>query len=257
MTGTNTTFFLIVGTLTFSLLIVFIVYFVLLYRKMQMSMLLEQEKMRQALLKAEIEVREQTLMQVSQELHDNLGQLTSLISINLKMLDLSNCERDKARISEIQGLVSQLTHDIKNLSYSLNGERVNQFGWSPLIEREVERMNRSGLVSINYSLTPSLISKVSTDKALTLFRIIQELFNNTLRHSKATICTLHLDEKKQQLHLQYTDNGQGFDPRQVSSSSNGHYSIKKRCHDISATITIDSQPGNGILVDIYMPLTKL
>jgi len=243
----------VIGTILFGLFVAFIIYFIVLYRKAQEAMLAEQERMRQELLRAEVEVREQTLIQVSRELHDNLGQLTSLISINLKMLNMQQKEQDKQRLNEVTGLVSQLAHDIRNLTQSLNGDQINQYGWDGLLSREVERVKRTGLVDVRYSLENTLISKVPTDKALAIFRIVQELFNNTLKHSQASLTTLILENKNGALHLQYTDNGRGFNAEQPPKG-NGLKNIHERCDAIGAACSLNSKPGEGILVDIYVNL---
>lgn len=243
----------LIGTILFGLFVAFIIYFVLLYRKAQEAMVLEQERMRQVLLRAEVEIREQTLFQVSRELHDNLGQVTSLIGINLKMLERQIQEPNKRRVIETLELVGQLTHDIKYLTNSLNGEAINQFGWDSLLNREVERVKRTGLIDVRFSLDASLVPKVPTNKALAIFRVVQELFHNTLKHSQASLCTLVLEEQPNALHLQYTDNGRGFD---VGSVKNGHglKNIQKRCDEILAVITYQSKEGEGVLVDIYLNL---
>ena len=245
----------VIGTILFGLFVAFIIFFVLLYRKTQVAMLLEQERMQQVLLRAEVEIREQTLLQVSRELHDNLGQLTSLISLNLKMLEMEKPEANKKRISETSELVGQLAHDIKNLTQSLNGDALKQFGWDSLLNREVERVKRTGLLDVRFSLEPSLIPKVPTNKVLPIYRVVQELFHNTLKHSQASLCTLVLEEKNHTLHMQYTDNGRGFDLGSVSNG-NGLKNIQKRCDEMLAICSYKSKVGEGVLVDIYLPLME-
>jgi two-component system NarL family sensor kinase len=242
----------LIGALLFGLVVVFFIAFILMYSKAQRKMLDEKAALRKAILQAEIEMREQTLKQVSQELHDNLGQLTSLISLNLKVLRM-NAEGDFSnRISETQTLVTQLIHDVKNLSYSLSGKRINQYGLGALLQREVDRVRRTGLVHIQADLNEELISKIPTIKALGIFRIIQELFNNTLKHSQATLCTLIFEEVNDQIHIQFTDNGVGFNLHSRKLDTRGLNNMAERCHQMGGQFQIDSSLGNGVIVNVYL-----
>lgn len=250
----NIEFPLIAGTLLFGLFVAFIIYFIVLYRKAQDAMVVEQERMRQVLLRAEVEIREQTLVQVSRELHDNIGQLTSLISINLKMLGLQQNEKDKLRVSEILALVSQLSHDIRSLSTSLTGAHISNMGLANLLQREVDRLIRLELIDVSFSIDNALMAQLPPDKAVILFRVIQELFNNTLKHSEATLATLVLESKKKGLHVQYTDNGKGFSPKQTQTDGNGLQNMMQRCQLVGFTYNLQSAVGQGVLVDIYIDL---
>jgi signal transduction histidine kinase len=178
--------------------------------------------------------------------------LTSLISLNLKVLGM-NAEGDfSTRISETQALVTQLTHDVKNLSYSLSGKRINQYGLSALLQREVDRVRRTGLVKIEVDLNEELVSKIPTIKALGVFRIIQELFNNTLKHSQATLCTLIFEQVNEQIHIQFTDDGIGFNPNSRKFDTSGLNNMAERCHLMGGHFQIDSSPGNGVIVNVYL-----
>jgi two-component system NarL family sensor kinase len=244
----------LIGALLFGLFVVFFVVFILMYHKAQQKMLAEREMLRKAIMLAEIEMREQTLKQVSQELHDNLGQLTSLISMNLKILGIQVSAEQSNRISEIQTLVSQLIHDIKNLSYSLNGKGINQYGLAALLQREIDRVNRTGLIQVQANLNEDLLSQIPTIKALGLFRVIQELLNNTLKHSRAVQCTLTFSLVDAQLHMQYSDNGVGFEPETKGAETSGLKNMSDRCRQMSGQFNLISAPGKGMKVHVYLNL---
>lgn len=245
---------LLAGTILFGLFVSFIIYFVLLYRRAQDAMVVEQERMRHVLLRAEVEIREQTLIQVSRELHDNLGQLTSLININLKMLGIQQNEQDKLRISEIKALVLQLSHDIRSLSTSLNGTQISNLGLANLLQREIERLLRLELIDVSFSIDNTLLEQLPPDKSIIIFRVIQELFNNTLKHSQATLATLVIEARKKGIHFQYTDNGKGFNTQSAEIKGNGLQNMMQRCQLVGFTYTLQSAAGQGVLVDIYIDL---
>ena len=79
---------------------------------------------KETLLKSQLEIREQTLQNISQELHDNLGQIASLIKINLNLITLENKERKDPKIEETKALTQQLITDLKTISANLNGSLI-------------------------------------------------------------------------------------------------------------------------------------
>ena len=134
-------FTIAVGTILLLLLLTFIIYFILLYRRSQTKLHFERERVQQELLRVENEVKEQTLLNVSRELHDNLGQVASLIKINMNMLSSKLDGKELDQVNESITLIKQLIADIKSLSNSLKGERLRKIGWLESIEEEVRRAN--------------------------------------------------------------------------------------------------------------------
>jgi signal transduction histidine kinase len=126
------------GILIFSMLILFIIYFIIIYRRKQVEFEYEKEKAKQLLLKTEIEIKEQTLSHISRELHDNLGQVASLIKINLGMIKPVN-DTQISQLSESKELIKQLTQDIKSLSTTLKGENLKRFGLYKMVLKDIDR----------------------------------------------------------------------------------------------------------------------
>ena len=116
--------FIVAGISFFLLLSIFIIYFIFLYRKRQKHFEQVQKtkeaQYRQALLQSKMEIREQTLQHISRELHDNLGQIASLIKINLNVLPKNLSGDVDRKIEETKELSRQLILDIKGMSQSLN-----------------------------------------------------------------------------------------------------------------------------------------
>lgn len=106
---------IITGTLLFGLLTVFIIYFILLYRKSQTKLHFERERRKRELLQAEVEIKEQTLVNVSREIHDNLGQAAALVKINLNLVSQNIPEADREKINESTELMKKLIGDMRSL----------------------------------------------------------------------------------------------------------------------------------------------
>ena len=240
------------GTILFGLLAVFIIYFILLYRKSQVNLHFEQERLQQELLRVENEVKEQTLINVSRELHDNLGQIASLIKINLNMMSKDLNKEDTERISDSLKLLKGLIGDIKSLSASLKGEKIRHKGWIYLIREDVERINKIEGLQITFDYSGDGV--LQHEKEVILYRITQEVLNNTLKHAKATEAKLSISCSENQLLLYFSDNGIGFVPTKVVKGS-GLTNIEDRCKMISAVLELKSQVSNGTQIQISLNLS--
>jgi signal transduction histidine kinase len=228
------------GTTLFGLLLAFIIYFILIYRKTQVKLDFEKERLKSELLRVENEVKEQTLTNVSRELHDNFGQIASLIKINLSMVSKLESSSDQQKITESTELIKQLIGDIKSLSASLNGERISKLGWLKTIAEDIKRINSIGTMQIEYN--SDFASTLTRDKEVILYRIIQELFNNSLKYAQAEKAELNIYTKNNTTTISYTDNGIGFDVNKVVLGS-GLINIKERCKMINAELKMTSILG--------------
>ena len=113
--------------------------------------LLLRENFNKTLLESQLEIQEQTLQNVSQELHDNLGQVASLIKINLNLLSLNAPEALSEKIQINKELVGQLITDLKSISVSLNGNRIKQLGLIEALQLEADRLNKAGIIKMELS----------------------------------------------------------------------------------------------------------
>ena len=133
-------------------LIGIIIYALLLYLKRKRNHLVDKAVFKQTLLSSQLEIREQTLRYIGKELHDNLGQVASLIKINLNTLQLTDLQKAAEKIENTKDLTRQLIADIKSLSVSLVGDRIIQKGLIKAIEIEVDRLNKTGQFAASFSV---------------------------------------------------------------------------------------------------------
>ena len=206
------------------------------------------------LLQSKMEIQEQTLQHISRELHDNLGQIASLIKINLNTLQYSHPEKTKEQIEDTKELTRRLITDLKLLSLSIGNDNILHNGLSKGIENELERLKKTG--RFETSLEEKGYSKSLNNRMeLILYRIFQELLNNTLKHSLAKKINVILEETDTHLILIVTDDGIGFDvSSKIKSGGSGLRNIQTRAALIEADLKIDSQPTKGTSIHIKVPL---
>jgi signal transduction histidine kinase len=236
---------LLIGTVLFFILCLFIISFVILYKKAQLRFELEKQQLRQILLQSEIEIKEETLLNVSRELHDNYGQIASLIKINLSMISKDLLNKDLLKVSESIVLTKQLINDIKSLSSSLNGGNIKKIGLLRMVENEVEKINRMGRVVLLFEHEYDLFL-LNDEQAVILYRIIQEIFNNMLKHAEAKNSSLSLSSSSKRVLLNYKDNGIGFNKELLNENTrSGLSNIQERSILMGAKFELNSTIGQG------------
>lgn len=217
---------------------------------------LEKERLkssfRQELLTAQLEMQEQTMRNISQEIHDNIGQVLSFVKLNLATATtLNNGEKDE-RITESKELVAQAITDLRDLSRSLSVDNFAAKGFIPAIKTEVERINKSKLLSINYKQKGTAFS-LGEQTELVLFRLLQESINNTLKHANAQCLNISLQYAKDLVTLTTSDDGTGFDlDEAIGKNGSGLKNIKNRASLIGASVLIKSAVGEGSEIKVSL-----
>ncbi|MEO6733974.1 MAG: sensor histidine kinase [Ferruginibacter sp.] len=213
-----------------------------------------QKQFSQTLLQSQIEIQEQTLQHISRELHDNLGQVASLIKINLNTLQLSDEQKTKEKVEDTKELIRQMIHDIKSLSVSLGSDRITQIGLAKALESEAERLNKMGTYAVSYELQGDVPS-IDNDKAVILYRMAQEVLNNIVKHSQAKNIHMLLSSTPQLFTLIIQDDGVGFDVNEnIQAAGAGLRNLRSRASLINAQLQVQSSPGNGTHITIELPL---
>lgn len=244
------------GSLFLALLVCSVVYFVVLYRNKQLKNKQEQEELQTAfnkeLLKTQLEVQEQTLNYVSTEIHDNITQVLSFVKLTLANIASSVDEAKKNKINESRELLAQTITDLRDLSKSLSFEHIASIGLLKTIEIEIERINKSGLLSVTFIVEGKVYS-LGEQLELVLFRIFQETLNNTLKHSGAKHLKIMLQYHSDLFNLTLEDDGSGFSTEMTDNKrGSGLKNIENRAALIGGTATIDSAPGRGCCVKVTL-----
>lgn len=212
---------------------------------------------RQELLKAQLEIQEQTMHNISQEIHDNIGQVLSFVKLNLATAATLNSEEKNARITESKDLIAQAIGDLRDLSKSLSVDYFANKGFIGSITNEVERINKSRLINVNFNIegTPY---RIDEQTELVLFRILQESINNTLKHAGAEHLSISLKYTADLVTLTSLDDGVGFDPAEAKGKNgSGLKNILNRANLIGAAVAINSVVGSGSEIRISLnPLEK-
>ena len=242
--------FTIGGTILVIFLVAGIVAFLFLFSRRNWKHQTEKQLMKtqfeQALLKTQLEIQEQTLKTISQEIHDNVGQVLSLAKLNLSTLPNSN----DPKIQDTKDLVSKAIRDLRNLSHSLHGDVIAELGLQQSIANELKIIENTKIFETALNVTGSPF-KINAQKEMVLFRIVQEALNNCIKYSAAKKITVFLKYQPQLFILQVQDNGKGFNAHE--NIGIGLKSMLNRAQLIGGTFNLSSTPGKGTVATVELP----
>ena len=257
MNNEEVVFAILINGFVFILLVSFIVVFILYYQKRRHAHFNEMNsakiKFQQTLLESQLEIKEQTLRHIASELHDNLGQVASLIKINLNTLQLNDDPKATQKVEDTKELVRELISDLKSLTITLNSDRVSQLGIAKCLEMEVERLNRTGLFEASLD-QQGAIPTIDANTTVILYRMVQEIINNAVKHSNAKHINISLVASENLLNLVCRDNGKGFEVEKIKSGGSGLTNLQNRAKLIKAKLSIQSSPEAGTACSIELPI---
>jgi signal transduction histidine kinase len=246
---------IIIVTAIFTLVGGFLVSFILYFNKRKNKFYQEKKEMENLfsseLLKTQFEAREETLNQVGEELHDNIGQLLSSTKLLLGITERSLHQvPDTLRTAE--ETLGKAIHDIRSLSKSLNREWLDQFNLIENLETEINRINQGQLIHIRLSYTKDILL-LDANTQVILFRIIQEAMHNAIKHAEAEQIIIDILSDGSQHHIEIMDDGKGFSMDGKPHPGVGLLNIEKRTKLIGGNLQISSAPTQGTHVLITVP----
>jgi len=237
--------------------------FYISYHKRKFKYTRERQKLQsdfqQELLRTHLEIQEQTFQNISQEIHDNIGQMLSLVKLNLNTADFS--EELPAAIEKVKRskeLVSKAISDLRDLSKSLNPEIIMKIGLTEAMERELLIVAKTGQYEVNLSQDGDYY-RLDPQKELIMFRIFQEILNNIINHSKAKTVNVTLEYQPEFFRLNVSDDGMGFDISSLEGSKHcpglGIQNMRNRAKLIGADIQFMSVLEKGTVISVELPFT--
>lgn len=216
-----------------------------------------QVNFQQELLRTQLEIQEQTFKNISQEIHDNIGQVLSLAKLNLATADLNKAEALQQKIEDSRKLVAKAILDLRDLSRSLNTDYLADMGLGRCVEYELELIKKTGSFETQL-ITEGCGYPLGQQRELILFRILQEVISNIIKHAKASLITVELCYEPHAFSLRVTDNGQGFDlgilrEGQHLEEGLGIKNMHNRAQLIGAQFSMTSTIQKGTVVDVRLP----
>jgi signal transduction histidine kinase len=195
---------------------------------------------------------------ISQEIHDNIGQVLSLAKLTINTMNADNTETLKEKISNSKELITKAIQDLRNLSKTLNTDNITDLGLLRSVEYELDLLRKASSYQIDIYLEGETY-RLEHKQELIIFRIFQEAIQNIIKHSHATRISVNFLYGPSQFELKISDDGAGFDTRLNGQHKKdlgggmGLRNIDYRSRLIYADCSIESSPGKGTILRIKLP----
>ncbi|NBP70888.1 MAG: sensor histidine kinase [Cytophagia bacterium] len=258
MEPSNVNFLLMfsVGIGVILLLAFCIVLFVIFYQKRILSEQLKRQMLeaeyQQKMLQAALESQEKERSRLASDLHDSVGAMLSTIRLSLHPVVKAG---NGQPLDQTKQLLDETIETVRRISRDLLPTGLEKFGLTHAVREMCERVSSSGIIEVMVSETGDRI-EMDKKREVLVYRIVQEIVNNAIRHSKASLLKVTL-VWGQTLELVIQDNGEGFDyegfKNHQGKSGLGLYNIETRASLLGAKLNFDSVFPKGSQFTLKIP----
>lgn len=198
-------------------------------------------------------VREEEKARIAREVHDELGQMLTVLKLETSMCELAYAQLDpglQERLNSMKKLIAQLFQLVRDVATALRPPILDA-GIGSAIEWQARRFETRTQIPCLVQV-PEHLPALSDGKAIGLFRILQEALTNVMRHAQAHTVDIQLIDDGVRLSLSIIDDGVGFDPR-LPSASFGLVGMRERVLMLGGDLQLDSAPGEGTQLRVSIP----
>lgn len=236
-------------------LAVLVALFVVVYQKRIVAQDIRLKKLesayQQELLQATIEGQERERRRLAKDLHDGIGSLLWGLKLNLKSQQGKGGE-DPNVLDEVFTMLDEGIVDVRRVSHNLLPHTLENFGLIQALDEWIEPFQKPGGFSIRLQVEGS-VERLEVAVELGLFRVVQELLQNTIRHAKAKEALLSFTFKPTNIKLHYTDNGIGLAAGKKPHGI-GIKNMQSRVLALEGTIRFGEEGNPGFSVNIDVPI---
>ena len=257
--ATSLSYQLTFGIVGMVLLTVFIIIFFIVYNRRLLEQKFHIQKIeadhQKDLLDSSILSQEEERSRMAIELHDSVGGLLSATKLYVSNIsqDVSSDQFDLYKSKALITLNENI-EEIRNITSNLMPQSLEQLGVIAATRLLIQRLIDLKQIEVDFDVTSEKRFEAIREKAL--FRILQELVNNTIKHSNARKVSIAFHFDREELSLTYQDNGQGFDLQQLESKGSGLglKSIQSRAAFLNGKSEFQTAPGHGLTYTITIQL---
>lgn len=221
------------------------------------SVILQQKLKEQEIIGIDqmIDAQEKERQRIANELHDNLGSQLASIKFHFQSLQQSSSSGDHAELfQKTDELLEEAYQKVRTLAHARNVGVNSKDGLMPAVKTFASKVSAVNKLQVDVE-EHGMDTRLENSLEILLFRTIQELVTNVIKHAKATELTIHLTRHNDSINLMVEDNGVGFDISKIKPADTmGLYSIQKRIENLGGSVVIDSIAGKGTTIIIDAPI---
>lgn len=206
------------------------------------------------MLHAVLMAQEEERKTIARDLHDDIGSSLNIISLNANKLSENPDAASQQAIEAIVSLTSKTIHSTRQISHRLLPPVLEKFGLEAALTELFEDVARTGEIKTKLQIQIAE-NNLNDEQKLNIFRITQELINNSIKHGGATEITLDVAESGKGLYFSYQDNGKGFDLEKASNGL-GMKNMENRAEMLNGNIKFKTEVGQGMGALLLIKHTK-
>jgi len=191
---------------------------------------------------------------VAAELHDSLGQSLGLVKNKVLMIkrDAEKPELHEKQLKDLEEMVTEAIQEVRNISYNLRPLHLELLGITQSLHSLLEDVVETGLIELETDIQnfDNLLTKANE---MNVFRIVQESFNNILKHAQATVARIQISKEDAMIAIRIEDNGVGIGPAATEKGGFGMIGIRERLNILNGQIEILENSPSGTIINIQIP----
>ncbi len=203
--------------------------------------------------------KEEERKHIARELHDEFGQALTAAKINLRLaLANSGAEAAEARIDDTLHVIERLIVQVRALSLDLRPPLLDELGLVPALEGYLDAVAQRSGMAIERDIDVGLPA-IDAERAIAVFRVVQEALTNALRHAEAAHVRVVLKHEDGAIGIEVADDGRGFDAEgamEGRAHGFGLFGMGERIKDLGGRFALNSRPGRGTVILATVPLAN-
>lgn len=221
--------------------------------KFQNTVIQLTQKKSHAAIEAEIKERKR----IGEELHDRLGYLLSLAGLQVSVLQKRKNINEEKRTEIIQSLtesINEAFEEVRSISHNLAPSLLSERGLQGALKSISDKINQTSNLEMNFDIY-GLDKKLDDLIENVLYKTIQEIVNNTIKHAQASELFIQITQDQNEINLIAEDNGIGFDQDEITEKSSfGLNHIRSAIENLNGSMHIDSKRNRGTIITILIPI---
>lgn len=208
---------------------------------------------KQSLL-TEITTLEKERSRMASDLHDEVGPLLSAIKLRVGSLDINN-EEDEEEVRKTERQIDNLIKRMREISFDLMPTSLTRKGFAAALSEFIDYCSKSSNLKINFQFADIQLTQ---PQAINLYRIVQEIIHNTIKHAEASELQIEFRQEKDKIILATRDNGKGFSYEEKSNEAKGLglQNLLRRAEIISGKMFFESKKGKGTTYIFEIPIAE-
>lgn len=208
--------------------------------------------------KSILEAEEKERRRIAQDLHDGVGQLLSAAKLNLSNLESKITIKDEEQKTAMQNalsLVDDSVKEVRAVSHNMMPNTLIKLGLASAIREFITKLGNAPSLKVDLEIV-GLDSRLDNQIETVLYRVIQEVVNNIIKHANASVISMQIIKHDNELNVMIEDNGIGFDIKNIEDFEGiGLKGIQTRIEFLNGSVHFDSSIGRGTTVIIDIPVT--